>query len=224
MPSIGSLLFLLAWAPAALHETFGPDGQRRDPRTTRVLTEICRSTISTRDLTLFANGTIRLREGTPGSESLALAEIERSEVAAIRRRLGALDLSETDARTSGPSGDWVERCRLILERDPEPPAVFEYGHLDPPSLALEGVLRIVEELVEKVRRGGAESDIPPGYRPALGDRLERRDGVLFEVVGPTADGGMFELRGVDAPLTVYVERDRIRTEFVRLLRRAGDEP
>jgi hypothetical protein len=49
--------------------------------------------------------------------------------------------------------------------------------------------------------------------------LLRKDGRLYEVVGPTSDGMGLELTGVEQPMTVYVLAEAIREEFVMLVER-----
>jgi hypothetical protein len=74
----------------------------------------CRSTIAREEVTLFGNGTVRLRNGPRGEERMVLVEVTRDEVESLVAALRAEDFSEAGAGSAGPEGDWVERCLLEL--------------------------------------------------------------------------------------------------------------
>ena len=191
-----------------------------DPRVVELLRLECATELGRRELTLFANGTVRLREGPAGEEELKLGELAPDELAAYRERLRAEDLSEVAPDRSGPSGDWIEACSLTLSPDGEEPApVFRFGRFDRLPLALSRVLAVAEDLAAEVSAVAEEDRLPDGYRPRRGDVLRRADGALFEVVGPTADRRGVELRGVDMPLTVYIVTTDLQREFVALVSR-----
>lgn len=195
-----------------------------DPRSVIVVRLDCGSDLGRREVTLFLNGTVRVREGPVGAEQLLLGEYGGAEVDAFRRRLAEIDLSETDRRESPPEGEWVERCRLELrdERLAEPRG-FEFGRYGAHSLALSSALRVVEDIALRASVESARPGLPAAYRPKPGDRLERADGVLFEVVGFTADGKGVELAGVLQPITLYLPISDLRQSFVRLERRRDPE-
>jgi hypothetical protein len=187
-----------------------------DPRSVALLLEDCRGSLSRRELTLFANGTLRLREGDAERPSLVLHELDRERTARFLERLSAIDLDETSSPPEAPSGEWTEHCRLELGLPDRPPQRFEYDRYSTGSLALDGVRRLIEDLFDELRGAIRSAEIPANYRPALGDRLERADGELFEVVAFTLDGKGVELLGVEQPITLFVERERLREEFLRI--------
>lgn len=195
-----------------------------DPRSRVLVVEDCRNELGRREVTLFANGTIRRREGPPGAENLSLAEVGRDEVEAFVRRLSAPDLSETESQARSPDGSWVERCNLELRLPDAPVRNFRYGRYESLSLAQRAVVDVVRDIEATIGPGEREVDLPPGYRPEPGDLLERGDGVRFEVVGPTADGLGVELSSPDQPLTIFVPAADVRLHFVRLLRRGWGAP
>jgi hypothetical protein len=74
----------------------------------------CRSTIARQEVTLFGNGTVRLRSGPLGEERMLLIEVTRDEVESLVAAVRGEDFAEAGAGSAGPEGDWVERCLLEL--------------------------------------------------------------------------------------------------------------
>jgi len=215
-----SILLLLAALASLQLEGAPAELEPVDPRTIEVLREECLSTIERREVTLFANGTIRLRQGPRGGESMRLAEISREEVAALQAILDGLDLSETDPAESALEGDWVSACTLVLAGPDARLRRFRYGRFGSHSLALSRAIAIAGDLVERAAKGSDRPrEIPADYRPRPGERLERADGEIFEVVGPTVDGKGVELVGVRLPLTLYLRIEDLDVEFVRVVER-----
>lgn len=216
-----------AWICAALLLAPAPAtglSEGRDPRSVELVREDCRSSIGRREVTLFGNGTVRVREGEPGDERMRLGESTPEEVKAFLERLAEPDLSETDPSESAPVGDWVEACLLVLSLPGEPPREFRYGRYASHSLALQRVLAVVRDIETRAESNARENSLPLGYEPRAGDLLERTDGIRFEVVAKTADGHGVELSSPDQPLTVYVPLDDLRRLFVKLLRRRNAIP
>ena len=131
----------------------------------------CWSTLQRRELTLFANGTLRLRAGEPGREGMSLAELGPVELEEALARLGEVDLDETDAASTGPEGDWVDRCTLELALPDREPEVRQFKRFDSISLALARALDVLEGLavgIEEPRPpapGGGPPRLPVDYRP-----------------------------------------------------------
>ncbi|MEM7048080.1 MAG: hypothetical protein AAF604_00385 [Acidobacteriota bacterium] len=176
----------------------------------------CESSDHRRDLTLFANGTVRLKAGPPGEERMGLGELDPEDLEDYRRKLSAIDLTATDVGGKGPEGDQVELCRVALGLPEEPPFVATYRRFDSPSLALQRVVTILETLLDRVGPPRGEDRLPAGYEPRIGDVLRRVDGARFEVVSFTADGRGVELRGRDLPLIIYVEPAEMARLFEHL--------
>jgi hypothetical protein len=74
----------------------------------------CRSSIGREEVTLFGNGTVRVRSGPLGAERMVLGEVRRDEVESLVAAIRREDLREAGAGAAGPEGDWVERCLLEL--------------------------------------------------------------------------------------------------------------
>jgi hypothetical protein len=135
-------------------------------------------------------------------------------------RLGGEDLSESRNPERGVEGAWIERCELRLQLSGKPLQTYRFGHYDPLPLNLSRVVRIAQELMEKVPITKDKDELPAGYDPQPGDVVKRvGDGALFRVIAFTGDGKGVELRGVDLPLEVYVPRDQIRNNFTELVSR-----
>jgi hypothetical protein len=196
-----------------------PGAPADDPRSRILVREDCTSSVGHRDVTLFANGTVRLRTGSRGSEQMTLGEATPEEVESFVHRLAEPDLSETEPSEDAPGGAGVESCVLQLALPDQPQRTFRYGRYSTHSLALQNVLRVVRDLEAKATASARANDLPLGYEPREGDVLERTDGVRFEVVSFTADGKGVELSSPDQPLTVYVLRDELRRLFVHLVSR-----
>lgn len=218
-----------------------------DPRSTILLLYGCRSDAGRQEVTLFADGTVRLREvrapgaqadtegvetekaGT-GAETMELYELDPDSLEAYRARLADEDLSEVDMERNPVDGAWVEACRLDLLRyppsdgvpadQPPEPLHFQFSRYSALPLALSRVVKIAQDLIAEVD-AAPRNHLPDGYEPRPGDVLERSDGVLFEVVDFTVDGKGVELSGVEAPLVLYLPPDALRQRFVRVVSREG---
>ncbi|MFP3941308.1 MAG: hypothetical protein ACLF0P_13460 [Thermoanaerobaculia bacterium] len=214
-------------APAPRGEPAPRDGETgsRDLRSTVVFRYECASDLDRREVTLFANGTVRLWKGPPGEEEMHLGELDPAALEGFRARLDAEDLSGLRSDYRDVEGDWIERCVLELPQrraqasapggSPWRYRFSRYGTL---PLALSRVVRIVEE-VGAVAEGERGPGLPEGYEPVRGDVLERTDGARFRVVALTGEGKGVELRGVDSPLTIYVPLEELAGEFVDLVSR-----
>jgi hypothetical protein len=187
-----------------------------DPRSIVLLRRDCRSDIGRHEVTLFANGTVRLREGLPQDPKMTLAELNPEELRAFRARLDGEDLSEVEERApGGVDGAWVESCVLELLRA-EQTRRFRYGRYESLPLNLSRVLTVADDIAAKVDPRAGAQHLPAGYVPRTGDVLRRVDGELFEVMGQTADKQGVELAGVQVPLTLYVPKSELSKEFVAL--------
>ena len=185
----------------------------------------CANVLSRRELTLFANGTLRLKAGRPGEEGMSLAELGPDELESAMVLLAEIDLDETDPATVGPEGEWVERCLLELRLPGEAPVERRFKRFDSLPLALARALAVVDGLaagIEEPRGGPGDrgpARLPIGYEPEAGDLLRHADGTLYEVIAFTADGEGVELQGVEQPLTLYLPRGRLGEEIVELVGR-----
>ena len=176
----------------------------------------CANSLGVRQVTLFANGTVRLREGLGKEPRMRLGELGPVELEGYLRRLAAEDLSEVHDRQESAEGEWVERCTLRLALDGGSPRQLAFSRFDSLPLAVAALVRVADELAAQTR---VTSELPPGYRARVGDVLRRADGVLFEVAGFTSDGLGLELQGVDQPLVLYLRPEDVPAQFEALVSR-----
>ena len=186
-----------------------------DRRSRELLSYECRNDLGRRQLTLFANGTVRVRDGLFSDERMKLGEIPPDVLDGYIRRLEKEDLSEAESTGMSPQGEWVERCRLILQRRDRASEEFEFSYYDALPLALSRVVRLADEL-EQYTMPIEGFDLPLSYEPRPGDVLRRSDDVLFEVIGFTSDNLGIELQGVEQPITIYISVGDLRPMFVKL--------
>ena len=192
---------------AALLASGSAASQARDLRSVELVDYDCQSAIGGRRTTLFANGTLRLRIREGEETRMVLKELTPDQLTGYLNRLREVDLSESESISSTMSGDWVEQCELDLDlhespRDASPH--FSFGRYDSVDLALKRVINIAEEISLWAEEQAIMGAFPRHYRPRPGDILERRDGVVFEVIAYTSDKRGIELWGVEQPLVIYV--------------------
>ena len=204
-----ALLFALSLAAL-------PDARPVDPRSFELLRYECASELGRREVTLFLNGTIRLKDGPPGKEAMGLAELNPDELEGARNRLAEENLDEARHLPRGLEGQWVEKCMLAFELPGKPVQVFHFGRYDTLPLNLSRVVRVAEDMAAKVPDLKGE-ELPVDYKPREGDILKRVDGNLFRVHNISDDKQGLEMQGTVQPLTVYIRVDQLRMEFITLI-------
>jgi hypothetical protein len=184
------------------------------PKSTELVDHRCVGELAEDDLTLFANGTVRLRERVGERETMLLAELERSEIDGFVARLLEVDLSEAESLRSGITGEWISQCGLTLSLPDRPAVFFRYGRFDALPNALETVRVVLTEVETLARTRAVHGALPESYEPKPGDFVRRGDGELFEVIALTSDGKGVELNGINQPVTIYVALADFRSVFV----------
>jgi hypothetical protein len=179
----------------------------------------CFNSFSRREVTLFANGTIRLREGMKSTPTMSLGELTRDELLAVLESLGEIDFTEAEAATQGVRGEWVEQCRLQLDLPAAPERVFNFARYDTRPPAVERAVRAAEDLARRVQPVGRAEHLPIGYEAKAGDVLRRVDGRLFRVIGESQDKIGLELDSVDSALRLFIAKGGLNLEFDRLVSR-----
>lgn len=206
----------VVWASWLLLEA---GAQAPSSRVIELVRRNCETTIGRQEVTLFANGTLRVRQRVHADEQFRLAELDPHELEAFLNRLSAEDVSEVPRGRPEVQGDLVERCELDLELADRAARQFYFGRFDTLPLALSRINRIVDEMVNLAEERAPVSSLPHDYRPRAGDVLERADGMLFEVVGYTGDKRGVELTGVEEPLTIFIATEALHEQFVAIVER-----
>jgi hypothetical protein len=220
--AIAALMVAVTVGPAAPTPLTEKPAAAPDPgdRTRQLLRYSCGNPLGHREITLFANGTVRLRDGEPGKEWMGLAELDPEALEGAANRLAAEDLRDAEGLPSGMDGTWVERCELELELAGKPLKKYAFGRYDTLPLSLSKIVRIADELSTQVLSLKEKEELPVGYEPRIGDVIKRVDNRLFRIEGFTSDGKGVELSAVDDPLGLYVPKDRLPHDFVALISRA----
>ena len=185
-------------------------------RTVELVHQRCVSELAVHEVTLFANGTVRIRERFERRRDMLLAELNPEELEDFVVRLGDVDLREVGSMNSGVSGDWVGQCSITLGLEGRHERFFRYGQFDTVPLGLKQLELIVGDLEQFARIRALHDGLPRDYQPEIGDFVRRRDGAVSEVVGFTSDSRGIELTGLDQPITIYVAVDDFRQVFVTL--------
>ncbi len=188
--------------------------QSRDPRSLEVLRLDCIAGNARSDLTLFGNGTLRLREGEVGSEDFHLSELGRDVFDAYVRRLRAEALDDGLAPPPSVEGPWTQTCALTLEVPEGPAGSVSFSSFDSLSLPLSRVVSIARELVVVARTNTNLEGLDPDYTPVAGDVLLHRDGGRYRVGTLTSDGRGVELIGIEQPLILYVALEALSELFL----------
>ncbi len=177
----------------------------------------CASGVLSRGLTLFANGTVRIRDKGGPDPRLRLAELEEDELAGFRTRIAEIDLSKTSSRIRGPSSETMEQCSLRLELTSGVIGEYRFPRMAALPLALARLLTVLDDLTSLAEeRQRLSAGLPASYQPRVGDVLVKADGSRHRIVRVTADGGGVEIIGLESPLVFYLPREGVRGEFVTI--------
>lgn len=190
-----------------------------DPRSHEVVNYRCTTSLGYREVTLFGNGTVRLKVRHEEETSMRLKELTPDETDAMIRRLQGEVISEEVFLQGGPQGDWVERCVFAMELPEDELRTYSFHRFDTLPLELSRLIRIGEDLLEQAELGLRTSNFPINYSPEAGDVLERLDGHHFRVVNFSEDQQGVELHGIDQPLVLYIRRGNLLQEFGSLVSR-----
>lgn len=206
--SIGPVLMLAAAVSAAQDFV--------DPRSLELVRFDCTTGVVRSEMTLFGNGTLRLREGDVGEEEMQLAELAPDVLEAYQRRLQDESLGNSLAPPKRIEGMWTEQCELTLDIPDGPVGSVTIGTFDSMSLPLSRVVAIARELVTLARAETRVAGIPTDYVPLRGDVLIHHDGTRYRVHGWTSDGTGVELLGIEQPIALYLLIESLDEQFLGL--------
>ncbi len=179
----------------------------------------CTNELTRRRVTLFGNGTVRVKEGTHDEQKLLLADLDPITLEGYTDRYSEIDYSEIERTQVLPAeGEWVEECKLQLDFPQGVRKTMEFSVFDSLPLGLKRAVELTEELAS-LAEPVFQEQLPLDYEPVAGDVLRHRDGSTFVVVGRTVDKRGIELQGVDNPLTIYVDSEQLRLLFAEFVSR-----
>lgn len=195
-----------------------PGAGEQDLRSTVWLGYTCSNSLGRRDITLFGNGTVRLREGLWESQTVYLHELGPEELEAERQLL--IRVFESDATSrhemplGGVVGEWVERCEVVLEVPGSQPLTYRFGQFEVPPLEVARLVQISEDLASLTRPLDPVERLPASYEPASGDILIDSDGERFVVIGLTADRRGVEVESLSVPMRYFHSLEALSGLFV----------
>lgn len=205
---------LVASASSSVARAREPPVDRRSHELVRLG---CASGTLSRELTLFANGTVRIRDKGGPNPGMRLAELNENELDGFRARLEEIDLSETSSRTRGPSGETLEQCLLRLELTSGQIDEYRFPRIAVLSLSLGRLLAVLDDLTLLAeQRYRLSTGLPISYQPRTGDVLVKSDGSRYRIVRVTAEGAGVEIIALESPLVLYLPKDGVRGEFVAI--------
>lgn len=190
-----------------------------DKRSTEVLRYECRSHLGRRDVTLFANGTVRQRLGPLDAQELYLDELRTEELASYLARLEEILAgaeSEPELAPNVPQGSWVDECSLRLALPDTEPVTWSFSVLEIPPLVVAQLIHVADDLADYTRLPERAERLPGDYHPRPGDVLRTAEGGRFRVVDLTADERAVELENLDAPISIFVAVDELSEVFKAL--------
>ncbi len=189
-------------------------------RSGEVIRRDCKNTVGHAEVTLFENGTLRLRQSLNEDERFELAELNPNQLQGFVNRIRDEDMSEVDpGGYPQMGGDLVEVCEIYLGLDRAKTTTYRFGRFDSLPLNLARLNGIIDDMLQYIEDNAPSMGLPPDYMPKRGDVLARADGALFEIVGLTSDKRGVELIGVDQPLVIFIALESIRGTFVSLEKR-----
>lgn len=188
----------------------------RSPITTELFKYGCRSEKGREEITLFGNGTLRLRQGLQEHPSMFLLELPPPDLEDLKIRMGRLDLEEAQAFGGTFEGEWVGQCLLEVSVGEGPSLRLSFHQFDILSIGVQRAVELGLELIDRVRLNSTDGGLPPGYAARIGDFLRHLDGRIFEVMGFTSEGRGIELHGVEDPMGLFVATQDLRRVFVAL--------
>ena len=211
--ALSSAIILMCWPTGAA------EVNPANLRSWEIVRRDCRTSISRQEITLFGNGTLRLKIREEDRDDMHLAEMPPEDVEAYTRRLEAEDLSEVPEGREEVLGRFVEHCGIFLDLPGRPAQRFFFGRFDSLPLGLSRLNAIVDDMLSQAEALAPEGGLPPNYIPEPGDVLLRVDGEGFRVVALTSDKKGVELAGIDQPLTIFVALEGLRDQFTALVER-----
>ncbi len=179
----------------------------------------CRNARFRREISLFGNGTLRVREGAVEAPEMWLGELDRATTSGLIERLQGPDLADVETNSRTVVGDWVETCNFFLSLPGEASRDFQFERLDALELPLQKALSVAITALGMVDRSvpsEARDRLSARYTPLLGDVLVSDDGREFRVSGFASQRTVVEMTGVDQPVLRFYAVADLGKYFVSL--------
>lgn len=182
-----------------------------EPRSWDVFHHLCSSPLGSRELTLFLDGTIRLRVRDQEGGEVRLGDLGKESLARVYATLRSTQESigregkEWTAPPSqgrGLSGEFLQECEVRLRLPKLERKDFRFSPMEITPLWLGQLRQLAEDLAERTEPLVHQA-LPRSYQPRYGDLLRRRDGVVFRYVGTTSDRKAWIMEQVGQPITNY---------------------
>lgn len=195
-----------------------------EPRTWELFRQSCSSPLGKRELTLFLDGTIRLRVRDQEGQDIRLGELPAEPLARTYANLRATQLGigregkEWTQPSQGRSlaGEFLQECEVHLQLPGLEVKNFLFTPMEITPLWLGQLRQLAEELAERTEKL-VHAGLPKDYEPQHGDLLRRRDGVIFRFVGKTSDQKAWMVEQVGQPITTYYSVDDLNELFVAVV-------
>lgn len=136
-----------------------------DDRTTVRFRYLCSNDLGRRDVTLFASGTVRLREGLWDSQEMYLGELAPEELASALDKLAEIrsEIEDPTVKIGRVDREWVEECEIELALPDSIAWSHRFSPVGMPPLIVSRLVAVAEDLAEHTR--------PPTPRRPAGRRL-----------------------------------------------------
>ena len=192
----------------------------RDPRSVEFFYYGCSDELERRDVTLFANGTLRLRRGPHDQQMMKLEEIGpvelRSHLNRLLRIRASRDFPDQVQLEGSVAGRWIDSCRIQLDLPGFQAVRLEVGSFDLLPMELQQLQQYADELEGLTRPMVRPDALPPEYEPRIGDVLRTHEGKVYRIRGRTSDGGALELESLDGAWRIFVPEDEFPDYFAAL--------
>jgi hypothetical protein len=191
-------------------------------RESEVFRHDCRNIERRRELTLFANGTVRQRRGRVQDLEMQLGDLAPTELPVVQKRLRDIQhqaaLERPWPESNAPRGDFSELCEVSLVLDGLR-LEYSFDRLQAPPLWVASAEQLAWDLAEVVRAATRPPALPSDFVLKSGDVLRTTDGRLLRFLRETGDGQGLEFETEAADFRIFFRRDDLQTIFVALVER-----
>lgn len=196
-----------------------------EPRSWDVFQHLCSNPLGSRELTLFLDGTIRLRVRDQEGGEVRLGDLDEEGLARVYATLRSTqagigregkEWTASPSQGRGFSGEFLQDCEVRLRLPNLEQKSFRFSPMEITPLWLGQLRQLAEDLAERTEPM-VHRALPRSYQPRYGDLLRRRDGVIFRYVGATSDHKAWIMEQVGQPITTYFAVEDLDEIFVAVV-------